>query len=604
MNKIYKYKYQLFYSIFNFFLLAYIYKMVFTDSNSIVFKRRSNILEIILFLIISLIASVSIKESYNYIKSLLMKNKIIIGLFLLYVSFALSGNRLFLYPIQRKVKIIDVISFIIVVIYLLPIVLFAFSKMDKYIKNFSIDRKKRTNKETKFIFLFCFIFIMFVGCIYLYAFNPAVSSPDTTSQVLQAKKITEIIDWQSPLHTLIIRFFLNLYDSITTIAIVHCTYYSLIIAYAISFLYKLGLPLKESVFICVIIASMPNNAISSITVLQDIPYSVSILWATLIISKVLLSPESYSKKINVYIESYIVMVLICLLKKNGFVPCIFFTITLLFVLKFNLKSKILLLTFLISLIIYKGPFFNYFNVQQPPGKLIGAKYIALSYDIVGVWKNHGDINQDAFEIIEAIRLNPPSGDFFENYPNHYPYRYLWSSMETKLDISIMKFIELYIDTFLHNSNLMTKIILLRNHTLFGLMHGVDEIINQEFYTNDNIKDENWIYPTRDKNNLTYSLTMVGQLSFLYPMRYFIWQIGVFIVVILFCSIVLRINQIEKYYLIIMPIIGQISSLVLGSAWNDYRYYWSISLCSIYFLLLSLIIIKRKDINLLSTEVKT
>gem|GEM_PF-3776184 len=553
------------------------------------------------------IASVFFIKAYHYCKKGLFENKvvrIVFILFLLYAAFGIVGNRLFLYPVLSKNVLISLLTYLLSILWILPIVLSLIMVFHKYAIKANKDSLEISKKRKLSIFIFCFVIIMSVGGIYLVAFNPAVTSYDTASQFLQAKGLVQIVDWQTPLHTLFLRVLLNIYDNPAFVSLVQCSMFAFVLAYGFTYLYEMGMEFYTVLIICAVVALIPSNAILSITIWKDVPYATSLLLLTILISKMVINPKKYLNSFWFYLMVFACLFLTSLLTQPGFVPAIIIAVFILILSKFNIKSLVTVGLFILSFILFTTMAYDHFEVKEPDYS--GNEYIGLAHDLVGVKKYGGELSYEAEMIVETVL---PDLDGVIDYYN--PYRWLAAGLEKDLDITKIEFIEAYMDTFFENPILMTKMIMLRNNTIYSIVpsvyEGSDVFINQEFYYHENHKNsraepgiealEFWeaTYPDRISNRLTTILREIGNLSTKSPFRLFIWQVGVYFCAVFMSMILLASFKKLCYWVIAIPLIGQIIALCLSCAWNDFRYFWSIMVCSIYVVLISFVA-NKKQIN--------
>jgi hypothetical protein len=106
------------------------------------------------------------------------------------------------------------------------------------------------------------------------------------------------------------------------------------------------------------------------------------------------------------------------------------------------------------------------------------------------------------------------------------------------------------------------------------------------YTLDGQDYEYWAenYPPRKPNALTGFFERINQYTIESDfLRNIIWHTGVYTWIIILSALVLAYRKRTKYLFMIIPIAGQIISLILSCSWNDYRYYWPIMVCGLFVL---------------------
>jgi hypothetical protein len=544
-----------------------------------------------LLLILTIVSALNFKYNYEYLKSrvLLKKSGYILVLSLcFYAAFALSGSYLLL---NASISINTFIEFLLVFIWIAPIVLLALSVILK-ISDKKTDRVEITKKDAGRVFWISFFVVMLVGLIYVFIYNPAISSYDTVTQFNQALGLEPLVNWHTPFHTLIIRLLLSIYNHPTFVVLIQCLFFAFVVASGFKFLYSIGLSRIMAISFVVIFAFSPNNAIHLVTIWKDIPYAASLLWATILIAKLLFKEADNNKVLNykfIFLQSSICMILILLLRQNGIVPFLTFAISILVISKLNKHAILAVTTSLAFIIIFLIPVSSVLKIQPGP---IGGKYIGLGQDMIGVEKYGGILSYNAKVYV----------DILTDVPN-YTYNPTFATSTYLLDVSYTDFIKAYLNTYLNNPLKMTKAILNRTNLFWDFTTGKDAVVGTVAYvgTMDEMPDMEWsgIAPKRVESNrlLTEFLSLLVSISVRTPFVWFFWRIGLFTFLMLVSVVIILIKRQYSLLFILMPILGQIVSLILSTGWSDYRYFWSIALVSIFFLIVTILKLRRDEYGL-------
>lgn len=535
---------------------------------------------------INLIASLLFILKLYYLLDLL-KNKKSILIYIclnLYVAFSFSGNYLFLYPLNINVNFYNILMYLITAICMFPItsavIILLNIASTKMVEEHNISKVKSNYIKVWIIY---FVIIMSVEIIYLIAFNPAVLTYDSLYQISQAKGLDPLENWHPPFITLIIRLLLSIVDTPSILAIVQCTFYASVCSSFMLFLYQNGIKLKYSIILTIILAIMPNNSIYCITVWKDISYSICILWLTLLFVKLIINFKKYDNKLY-YMQLSICLIFTCMFRQNGIVVYAISLLGILVYKKFNYKTIIVAIVTIVTIITINGPLYGYLGVIDGPK---GGKYIGLSQDMVGVYFWGGDVSSETKKIIEKLTS-----------ANDYKYSPYWSNLSFDLDIKVSEFLKCYIDTFVRNPKLMARTILCRVDVGWNLTTGKDGLVVCIGDITDKIQIEKYdnLYPARSENFLTNILTKVivdtrKSLNF-----DIFWREGLYLLMIIICCTVLCIKKNYKLLFMLIPLLGQIISLLLSTGWMDYRYFWPISLVGYYFVISYLTYNRKSEEN--------
>lgn len=533
--------------------------------------------------ILSAFACCNLQTKINDIKGISRKrwHKIAFIFLDVYGAFALAGNRLFIYPLNKQIKIQDIACFIIVCIWFFPIlvtILYVYSRLQK-----KCCLKKDRQNHLVFAALVTLLLIL-PACIALYAFNPAISSWDSAHCLFYAHNIKGMQDWHPPIYVCFLRAILNIWDATYAVIFVQILFWAAVMLEGILYLRRKGW--KDWVLVVLALMSACNSAnyLQICTIWKDVPYAFAILWLTMIIAR-LVTEENARKGMLIYLELIISLFLVCMMRQNGIVPYILSSVG--FVIFFH-KNRRLLVSVIVSLtlvISVKGPLYHYLDIQ-PMQK--GNQYIGLGQDIIGVYYAGGDLSQDTIHMVMSMtEENIPDYSYNPYYASSYP-----------VDISVMEFIKNYIDTLIRNPIVMLRAVICRQDTMLDILDGQDSYLGCVNYTetvdNESVEwREFWetYYSSRKENALTIKMknlsTYTAQNQLLRAIE---WRSGLSVLLLLvslfYLGIICRKKQ---FFFLYVPIAGHILSLFLSSGWNDYRYYWPINLTALFICFFTLVI---------------
>jgi hypothetical protein len=501
---------------------------------------------------------------------------IIFVLFSGYTALALSGNILLMTPWVSGIKASQWIKFGAVFLWSVPISVGAFGGLyflNK--KNWGKNHAAYSKKRKRILFVICFAIVMAVSSILLIAYNPAISNFDATMQFMQAKGDYPIINWHSPYLTLILRVLLGVYDNPSFIIIVQCACFAYVIARAAISLYEHGgLSFSTVIILTFVLILLPSNHLHFITLLKDTIYCATLLWLTVLMYELIYDREKAIKSLGFCIEIIMAMASVYLFRQNGVVPFLFVAIAILALNKFNARSVCVAAAAAAFIFFITGPLYDVLDVR---GISPGSKYIGLGHDIFSVEQFEGNVSDEARHLTEEMEVLDEYE--FSVYRSTYTY-----GEGLNIEESMGDFIKIYLDTYIKNPTLMTQVIFCRNDAIYSMVSPAPLALSA--YTLDGQDYEYWAqnYPARKPNSLTDFFERINK--YILQNRFLsnvVWHTGGYTWVILLSCIFLAYTKRSKYIFAVIPIAGQITSLILSCSWNDYRYYWPIMVCGLFLL---------------------
>ena len=132
------------------------------------------------------------------------------------------------------------------------------------------------------------VLILLLPAVYiLFAYNPGISSMDTVvTMVTNAQNLQGMADWHPAFYCMILSIIEKVWNSTYSIIIVQYFFWIYVVLELILYLRKKGI--RESILIAVILFTGFNagNIIHINTIWKDIPYTLSLFWALIIIGKI------------------------------------------------------------------------------------------------------------------------------------------------------------------------------------------------------------------------------------------------------------------------------------------------------------------------------
>ena len=322
------------------------------------------------------------------------------------------------------------------------------------------------------------------------------------------------------------------------------------------------------------------------TIWKGIPYTLSILWVLVILAKLILDSDEYRRKWYVYFELIAALVGTCLYRKNGVVSFAVIVMFMIFFLRKNAKMWGAIAIAAVCIFFVKGPVYSYLEIESS-GKY--GMYIGLSQDILGAYYAGGDVSEETLDMINVM-----------TYYNNAEYEYTptWSYQSYDLRVEPFEFILNYIDTFLRNPISMVRAIIAREDVVWNIFAGADANLRcvNYFGTADQVEGWNEYYPKRIYRSLHNGMAAATQYTASSQWISAIeWRCGVLTLLGIISVVTVAIREGEagkKYILLVIPVIGQIVSLLLSTGWSDFRYFWPLNLMNMCLILFAAVIRKE------------
>lgn len=263
------------------------------------------------------------------------------------------------------------------------------------------------------IYLTYFLIIL-VCMIPLFLMNyPAVMTPDSIIQYLQAVHAESFSNHHPWFHTLTIGLFYNIgygltgsvYGGLATYTVFQMLIIAASVAYAIECVYEMGVSGKVRVAMLLAFVLYPYNLIYAVTMWKDVLFAIATLLFTVEIYRVVVCEK---EEIRDYIIFVISGVLMSEYRHNGFYGYIITAVIVLIYLIINRAAysgrdvvktgSLLFIVFAIVLVI-NGPVTRAYNVEEPPA------YLSLSIPLqqmARVVADDGNLSDEEYAYIASI----------------------------------------------------------------------------------------------------------------------------------------------------------------------------------------------------------
>lgn len=413
------------------------------------------------------------------------------------------------------------------------------------------------------------------GIIFLYAFNPAITSTDSEEILAVAYRLwmpdlnVDIIDWHPPFYFFVLNLFHQICPSVSFVIVIQYVCFALIFTDAVIFLFQFGCSAKILGGCYFFIAFGITNILQLISLWKDIPYMISIMWLTLLLMKLVIQHDIYTHKKGWYFQFVLAVTFTALFRQNGILPALTIVILLPILTKGSKKFLITSMICLLFVIGIKKTLYEAMDVIPQPQ----LKFFSLSNDIMySYYYGENALSEETMELINKITKNSP--DSFEYNPYWVAY-----NKDEPSGYSVAEFMKIYVRNFIENPQLTVSAIASRSSTIWSIVKPMDEPVRNVNAVSEKHSFAPLTYPFRTYNMLTYVLTDISDWLCTNSIYYiFCWRIGIY--VLLLFGLVVIILCLQKgnklWYLIpFMPILMNLLSLFGFSGWTDYRYYWPV-----------------------------
>ena len=279
----------------------------------------------------------------------------------------------------------------------------------KILESTLFTKKKRMfNKK---VFFVSWVAILLSWVPYLVAFYPAIMSPDSIDQWMQATGLSGLSNHHPVAHTLLIRFTTFAFDGAPIgYTIFQMLFLSAVMAFIVSWLYKWGLKRGWLYLTFIFFALHPLNAMYSLTIWKDVIFGALLGLLTLVFAEFILSKGESADKKSWLLALLVFSLGVLFFRNNGiyiFLPTAGLLIT---VLKKNrIRVGVILLVVTAIYFIVTGPIFSHYNIRK--SSLTESLGIPIQ-QVARVVFDNGEISEGDEVLISAVI---PLSDIRANY---------------------------------------------------------------------------------------------------------------------------------------------------------------------------------------------
>ena len=288
---------------------------------------------------------------------------------------------------------------------------------------FHVIKRDLINAECKVNYKYHYITLFAIQAailwIYFYGLNPGNMSYDTYNQVSQLKGIIPFNTWHPIGHTLFIGLLLEIWNNYAVITLIQMLFYCGVTSVFYKFLLDKNIKWQIIYLSAIIITALPSVGINVVTQWKDIPFTVGLVWGTLILFKMCFDNNYFGKIIDA-VEFAACMLVISLFRFNGILV---FIVMLLYTLVFVLKSKgsiqkrnyfittalIIAVFITVNIIVPK----NLKAVPNPPGMKLRSIY--QGYSAIYVYGGEDELNSKSRQLIETVSSPDQMNEYYNPY---------------------------------------------------------------------------------------------------------------------------------------------------------------------------------------------
>ncbi len=428
--------------------------------------------------------------------------------------------------------------------------------------------------------IFFSIQVIILG-VYFYGLNPGNMSYDTYNQVSQLKGIIPFNTWHPIGHTLFIGLLLRIWDNYAVITAFQIIFFALITSSFYTSLLKSKIKWQLIYITAVIMSAIPSTGINVVTQWKDIPFTVGLLWGTLILFKMSLRKD-YFIRVGHIIEFILCLLTISLLRFNGILSFIVMIIYG-FIYAINSGNKVQRVNYSISVAIILAAVFLINNiipneleaVPNPPGMKLRPIYQGLAAIYVNGAEE--DLSIKSRKLTESVSTPQQMRDYYNPYFADTISGNTPQFLNNLSKISSGDAIKMYIEAAI----IHPEVVIGDKFNLATTMWSVtkDPFSYNNAYTTIIQKEMIEVFKVQRFNNrITGLIEKIAGDTFNenYLLNTLVWRTGFYLALELILLLYLIIMR-DKRISLFIPLICNAFIVFLTMPAQDYRYLWFISL---------------------------
>lgn len=432
--------------------------------------------------------------------------------------------------------------------------------------------------------------------VYFLAYYPGNMSYDTYNQWSQIQGIIPYTTWHPIAHTLTMQLLLSIWNDLTIIAVAQILFYVLVTTLFAGELLKSGVRPIILYVLLIFFAATPNMGINLMTLWKDIPFTVGLLWATLILYKMLTRPNYFARLSHIFEFSFC-MLIISLYRYNGILAFAFTCCYAVVYLRHKNKTikrngRIALAITLSVVILIMGPIPKLLEADPNPSGMklrpifqgLGAMYQAEQED---------KLTPEIQALMESFATPE---EWKQHYDPYFSDVYIWyipDIIGKYSTVSTGTALQAYVQTFITQPD-----VILGDRLNLGLLSWS---VAADPYSYDNrfttiieaqIVEEFGVM--RPDNAIAPKINHLAKRTYEIPLLdVFVWRIGIYSVLLTIAAAYCLSTR-RRAILLYIPLVSNWLIVFLTMPAQDYRYVWFIfMICP--FLLLALLSFTRYEV---------
>ena len=502
-----------------------------------------------------------------------------------YATFAIFGFDLFLIPLYRNQRLMNIIVFMLGFIWT-SYVLKSFLNW----VNLLADRKDKVCSPSKngylkkWLILFGIMSMIFM--IWQRAFSPAIMSNDSFNYISSSYLVG-----RSFLYVFINNIILKIAPAkpgvgVQLIVIAQILSFSCLLSTVLMYFHKRWIKFKWIVVTAIVLPLIPSLGLHAVTIWADLMVGMCMLWVAYttvrVIDEIVINnTASKNEQASLYIQLCVSLIFMYFGKANTTIVYLAAVLSLgiLFILKkqWKLLLTVGLSAVLVLLIRYPG---HAVLGAERWGHLDAHKYYAGIHDMQATYYNGGNFSEKKLALLK--HYIPNIDDLMEKFtPDDVKYAD-WDNRQELIDeMTDKEFVSMYADTFIKNPWKMFRSMLHRNRLYWDIdakrqigcvnITGVTIPVRGYAATEEYIKLGTEIASYQHQGTLTDIMRSYMRTMNAPVFTTFVWRIGIWTALILISITTLIYKKRTIWIVTYIPVFVYFVTLLLTNGWTDYRY---------------------------------
>ncbi|KAF6567412.1 hypothetical protein G9G63_02035 [Paenibacillus sp. EKM202P] len=452
------------------------------------------------------------------------------------------------------------------------------------------DSKRMINSNYKNEFIYI-LPIFFVWLIYFLTYYPGLMSGDSLDQWRQLSTL-EFGDAHPIFDTLVKWLITRLWYSPAPIVIVQSMYLLFVLFLAFRLLTKLQVNKRVLWLLSIIFALLPVNSMMMLSLWKDIPYSISILFLTIVVATLYFEKENWLRSNKNIFLLGIALFLVLMFRHNGIISVTGTSLLLAIVYKSNWKR--IFGMFLVVIFIFFGSKMVLLNLlDSKPSPTILTVNVPIQ-QVASMLAANVELNDYQKEVIGKA-MNPSLwGDYYNKFvidplvfnPKFNMLVFDEPGYKTQFVKVWMQLVvehpEIALKSWINQTSIIWRISEPYGSASFFTERGIIKS-DQENLKNFDLQTDSLAPELFDK--FQYNLDRSQQTDLVW----LIWRPAIFILITILCALIIGFRNNFKSILIFAPVMLNVLGLASAIPAQQSRYLYSTILCS--FFLVGLVFIK-------------